>query len=193
MVSCVGTSSAALDKGDDMVDLVSQMVKSDECVKVMIGNANAYDKVLSEIKAEGFFDVSAVYEVSFSWDELISPNRVVIDDIPKDVVQRLTQGSGASLVSHINSRADSERMVVSSVFGVSGCFVDKSIKEPKYLLYAFDSGYSMLISFYPDDDGAVLVAGNLILNDDFKVDNADSIEASFKSFGIDDVTVKKIR
>ena len=196
MVSCSGASKSALDRGDEIVGLVSEMVKSDEYVNIILGNVSLYDEMLAEIKSMDFSKVTAIYELKVSQDELVkilAANRGNIDKLPKSLKDRLVRGLGSSLASYINSKTSTEKIVMSSVFNASKCFVDKSIKENQYLLYVFESGYSMLISFIPHEDGAVTASGSLILNDSLELDNADQIEASLKALGIKTITATKLK
>ncbi|MBQ3013139.1 MAG: hypothetical protein IJD74_06335 [Clostridia bacterium] len=196
MVSCDGASKSVLDKGDEIVSLVSEMVKSDEYANIMFNNISAYDELLSEIKATDFSKITAIYEIEISQDELIellASNNGEIDKLPKSLKDRLVQGLGSSLVSRINSQAGTDELVISSVFNASKCFVDKSIKGNQYLLYVFESGYSMLISFTPHEDGAVTASGSLILNDTLKFDTADEVESSFMVLGIKTINATKLK
>lgn len=196
MGSCEDGSKAALNKGNEVVALVSEMVKSDEYANIMLNNISAYDEMLSELKATDFSKITAVYELEISQDELIellASNNGDIDKLPKSLKDRLVQGLGASLVSRINSQAGTDELVISSLFNASKCFVDKNIKENQYLLYVFESGYSMLVSFIPHEDGAVTASGSLILNDMLEFDAADKAEASFKALGIKEITATKLK
>ncbi|MBE6684400.1 MAG: hypothetical protein E7592_01960 [Ruminococcaceae bacterium] len=196
MVSCDGSSKSALDRGDEIVELVSEMVKSDEYINIMLGNVSLYDEILAEIKAMDFSKVTAIYDLKVSQDELIEimgANRGDIDKLPKSLKDRFVRGLGSSLASHINSKAGTEELVISSLFNASKCYVDKSIKENQYLLYVFESGYSMLISFIPHEDGAVTASGSLILKDMLEFDTADKVEASFIALGIKTITATKLK
>lgn len=196
MVSCNGASKSVLDKGDEIVALVSEMVKSDEYANIMLGNVSAYDELLSELKVADFSKVTAIYELKISQDELIEmlvSNNGDVDKLPKALKDRLVRGLGSSLVSRINSQAGIEELAISSLFNASKCYVDKSIKKTQYLLYVFESGYSMLISFVPHEDGAVTASGSLILNDALELDAADQVESSLKALGINTITATKLK
>lgn len=196
MISCNFATESVIDRGDEIVELVSEMVKSDEYINIMLGNVSLYDEILAEIKAIDFSKVSAIYELKFSQDELIEmlpSSNGDVDKLPKVLKDRLVRGLSSALVSRINSRAGIEELAISSVFNASKCYVDKSIKENQYLLYVFESGCSMLISFVPHEDGAVTASGSLILNDSLEYDSADQIEASFKALGINTITATKLK
>lgn len=196
MVSCGGASKSVLGKGNEIVSLVSEMVKSDEYANIMFNNISAYDETLSELKATDFSKITAIYELEISQDELIellASNNGDIDKLPQSLKNRLISGLGSSLVSRFNSQAGTDELVISSVFNASKCFVDKSIKENQYLLYVFESGYSMLISFIPHEDGAVTASGSLILNDTLKFDTAEDVESSFMVLGIKTINATKLK
>ena len=196
MISCNFATESVIDRCDEIVELVSEMVKSDEYVNIILGNVSLYDEMLAEIKSMDFSKVTAIYELKVSQDELVkilAANRGNIDKLPKSLKDRLVRGLGSSLASYINSKTSTEKIVMSSVFNASKCFVDKSIKENQYLLYVFESGYSMLISFIPHEDGAVTASGSMILNDSLELDNADQIEASLKALGIKTITATKLK
>ena len=195
MVSCNGASKSALDRGDEIVELVSEMVNSDEYINIMLGNVSACEDLLSEIR-EVEFSSAAIYELKVSEDELIellTAKRGDANKLSESLQDKLVDGLGSSFASYINLGTSTEKMVMSSVFNASKCFVDKSIKENQYLLYVFESGYSMLISFVPHEDGAVTASGNLILNDRLELDTADQVEASLKFLGINTITATKLK
>lgn len=196
MISCSGASKSALDRGDEIVELVSEMIKSDEYINIILGNVSLYDEMLAEIKSMDFSKVTAIYELKVSEDELIellTAKRGDANKLSESLQDKLVDGLGSSFASYINLGTSTEKMVMSSVFNASKCFVDKSIKENQYLLYVFESGYSMLISFIPHEDGAVTASGSLILNDRLELDNADQIEASLKALGIKTITATKLK
>lgn len=195
MISCDGASESVIDRGDEIVELVSEMVNSDEYINIMLGNVSAYEDLLSEIR-EVEFSSAAIYELKVSEDELIellTAKRGDANKLSKSLQDKLVDGLGSSFASYINLGTSTEKMVMSSVFNASKCFVDKSIKENQYLLYVFESGYSMLISFVPHEDGAVVASGNLILNDRLELDTADQVEASLKFLGINTITATKLK
>lgn len=195
MISCDGASESMIDRGDEIVELVSEMVNSDEYINIMLGNVSAYEDLLSEIR-EIDFSRATIYELKASEDELVellTAKRGDADKLPKSLKDKLVCGLGSSFASYINLGTSTEKIVMSSVFNASKSFVDKSIKENQYLLYVFESGYSMLISFVPHEDGAVTASGSLILNDRLELDTADKIEASLKALGINTITATKLK
>ena len=195
MISCDGASESVIDRGDEIVGLVSEMVKSDEYINIMLGNVSAYEDLLSEIR-EIDFSSAAIYELKVSEDELVellTAKRGDADKLSESLKDKLVCGLGASFASYINIGTSTEKIIMSSVFNASKSFVDKSIKENQYLLYVFESGCSMLISFVPHEDGAVTASGSLILNDRLEFGTADQVEASLKVLGINTITVTKLK
>jgi len=195
MISCDGASESVIDRGDEIVELVSEMVNSDEYINIMLGNVSAYEDLLSEIR-EIDFSRATIYELKASEDELVellTAKRGDADKLSESLKDKLVCGLGSSFASYINLGTSTEKVIISSVFNTSKSFVDKSIKENQYLLYVFESGYSMLISFVPHEDGAVVASGSLILNDSLELDNADQIEASLKALGIKTITATKLK
>lgn len=195
MISCDGASESVINRGDEIVGLVSEMVNSDEYINIMLGNVSAYEDLLSEIR-EIDFSRATIYELKASEDELVellTAKRGDADKLPESLKDKLVCGLGSSFASYINLGTSTEKIVMSSVFNASKSFVDKSIKENQYLLYVFEAGYSMLISFVPHEDGAVTASGSLILNDRLELDTADKIEASLKALGINTITATKLK
>lgn len=196
MMSCGGASGSELDRGGEIVDIVSEMVKNEDYAKAMLGNIGLYDEAFDEVKNIDFTKISAIYELEFSVDDLLKElvaKNGSIDNLSGHLKDRLVSGIGSSIASHVNSKAGTDNVVASSVFSANKVFVDKTIKENKYLLYAFESGCSMLVSFVPHEDGAVVATGMLILNEDLACESADQVTSSFKAFGLDSITANKIK
>ena len=124
--------------------------------------------------------------------KLYSQN-VDVEKLPESIKNKISQGLGRSLATFVNSKAGPDEVAVSSIFSAEDCFVDESIKENKYLLYVFEPGCSMLISLVPREDGAVTSSGTLILNDAFKSESNEQIEASFKELGCGEISAKEIK
>ncbi len=196
MMSCGNTSGSELDRGGEIVEMVSEMVKNEDYAKVMLGNTGLCDEVFEKVKNIDFAKISAIYELEFSEEELLKKlvaKNGNIDNLSDPLKNRLVSGVGVSIASHVNSKAGSENMVASSVFSANKVFVDKNIRESKYLLYAFEDGCSMLVSFVPREDGAVVATGTLILNQTLVCESADRVESSFKALGLDSITANKIK
>ena len=195
-VSCDAPTKSLTQRCDEIVSAVAEMVNSDEYVQAMIGGISAYNEEISKIKAVDFSKVQAKYELGFSQDELLKKlysQKVDVEKLPEPIKNKLSLGLGSSLASLVNSKAGSDKMAVSAIFSAGDCFVDESIKENKYLLYVFEPGCSMLISFVPREDGAVTSSGTLILNEAFKNGSAEQIEASFKELGCGGISAKEIK
>ena len=196
MMSCGSASKSYLDRGGEIVETVSQMVNNEDYAKVMLGNVGLYDEVLEKVKNVDFTKTAAVYELSFPEEDLLKElvaRNGSIDNLSRPLKDKLISGIGSSIASHVNSKAGSGNVIVSSVFSASKVFVDKSIKENKYLLYVFEPGCSMLISLIPNEDGAVVATGMLILNEDLACESADQVTSSFKTLGLDSITANKIK
>lgn len=196
MMSCGSTSTSYLDRGGEIVDIVSEMVKNEDYAKAMLGNVGLYDEVLEKVKNVDFTKTAAVYELSFPEEDLLKElvaRNGSIDNLSRPLKDKLISGIGSSIASHVNSKAGSGNVIVSSVFSASKVFVDKNIKENKYLLYVFEPGCSMLISLIPNEDGAVAATGMLILNEDLVCESADQVTSSFKTLGLDSITANKIK
>ena len=192
-VSCDAPSKSLTQRCDEIVSAVAEMVNSDEYVQAMIGGISAYDEEISKIKAVDFSKVQAKYELGFSQDDLLKKlysQKVDVEKLPESLKDKLSLGLGSSLASFINSKAGTDEMIASSLFAASKCFVDETVKESKFFLYVFEPDCSMLISFVPNEDGAVSASGALIMNEAFENGSAEQIEASLKKFGFGEIAVK---
>ena len=195
-VSCDTPTKSLVERGDEIVSMVAEMVNSEEYVQAMIGNVNAYEEQISRVKAVDFSNPSAKYELEFDVDELmkkLANGKFDFEKLSEPFKDKISAGVGNSLASAVTSKSGSDKLVVASIFNATKCFVDESIKENEYLLYVFEPGCSMLISFVPHEDGAVSASGVLVLNDDFKTDSEEQIEQSFKELGCGEISVNKIK
>ena len=195
-VSCDTPSKSILERGDEIISIVSDMVASDEYIEAMSGGASAYDELISEVKTIDFSKIATVYELNIPEKETLkklSRQNFDMDKMPQSVIDKLYLGIGSSLASYINGKGGSDSLVVATFFSAGKCFVDKSITHKKHLLYAFESGHLMLISFVPREDGAVSASSHFILNDEFLSADAKQISESFEEFGLDGITITKIK
>ncbi len=196
MVSCGDTSRSELERGGEIVEIVSEMVKNEDYAKAVLGNTGLYGEVLEKVKNIDFTKISAIYELEFSEKELLKKlvaKNGSIDNLSGPLKDRFVSGIGSSIAGYVSSKADSDNIVASSVFFANKVFVDKNIRESKYLLYAFEAGCSMLISIVPHEGGAVVATGRLILNEALVCESADRVTSSFKALGLDSITANKIK
>ena len=194
--SCDAPTRSFTEYGDEVVAMVSEMANNDEYIRAMIGNISGYDEEFSKVKTIDFSNPSAKYELEIDLDELmkkLSNGKYDFEKLSEPLQDKISAGLGNSLASAVTSKSGSDKLVVASILSAGKCFVDESIKESKYLLYVFEPGCSMLISFVPGEGGAVSASGVLILNDNFKTDSEEQIELSFKELGCGEISASQIK
>ena len=195
-VSCGGAAPSITERGEEVIALIGEIAASDDYLDVMTGNMSAYEKLLAEVRAVDYSEISAVYELELSREQLflkLYGIHLGMDELSEAVENKLTDGLGSELATHINSKDKMPAAVVSTVYTASKTFVDKSIEENRYLLYTLEGGYPVLVSFMPGEDGAVYATAKMILSSSFEATDAEQISSSFAKMGFDGINVTKVK
>lgn len=182
-------------QGLEIVQLMSEMTQSEECVKVLYSGDSNIRTIIRNIGIGDFSSPKAVYAVSIADDELAAMTIAMagLDDLGNVSGQLrncLMQRTLASLMTQINAMGGMEILAASSVCTVGKTFVDENVTENVIYLYVYENAIPVAVIFTIGEDQAVSASGIFIMYDGFTCSSADEIRSFFNNIDIAvDITV----
>lgn len=177
----------------DVISLMDKMLRSEEYLGVY-NLTSAYADTLNILKNGNYSSPSAVYSISIPDESLadaLSLNASDVSKMPSELSNYINSSAATSCVSRVNQVAGSTSIVVSSALSAQKVFVCEDIKYTIILLYTFENGCPIVVTFIPGESGAVRAVGQFIINADFNTNSERQIEESFAVAGIRNVEAKK--
>ena len=144
----------------------------------------------NKIKNGDYSNPSAVYKLSVPADALMQVD-TDLDKLSTDLKEYVHSATYISFASRINQSAGSTSLAVASALSAQNSFMCEGIKDNTVLLYVFDSGYPIVVSFIPGESGSSRAIGYFIINDNFMCGSAREIEESCAIAGVKGVEAKK--
>ena len=189
LTSCNGKPKSLTECGEDVISLMAEMLESEE-YKSLYNLPAAYDDQINMLREGNYSKSIAVYELLISEEELLDKT-INKDELSKELYEYICSSAYVSFASRINQTSGSEAMVVSSVFTAQKTYANKNIDSSKIYLYVFEKGCPVAVTFVSDGGDALRAVGHFIMNDEFIVEDENSIKESCEDLGINDITVKK--
>ena len=177
-------------RGEEVIELMEEMVRSESYAE-MYSLGQGYEDILTKVREGNYSTISSVYEISLP-DDLHLYNKIDKDSLPGKLYDYVTASSYSSFATLVNQQTRVQSVVVAAAFSVSMTFVNKKATESKVYLYVFDDGYPIVVSFIAGEESSFRAVGNFILNEQFMTDEADSIESSCESMGINGVEATRV-
>lgn len=174
-------SSNLLTKGDEIVSLMNEMVRS-ESYQAAVVSGDSLQSEIDKIADGDYTASSAVYEISIpdaTYDNImsISMDGDKKDDMSDELYAYLEQRMLSSIACQINGAyVGASYLAVSSVFSASKTFVNSDMESDTIYLYIFENGYPVMISFVRGDDGAVSATGYFIMYSDLAGATQEDVE-----------------
>ena len=190
--SCSNKPASLSDRGQQVVSLMDEMIKSEEYAKAYASFAGT-EKLLEELRSHDRSNPTAVYELSVPLENLL-PASVDTDKMSDALADYLRGSTYVSFASKLQIKGGySEALSLVSMYAAQITFTESGLKEETVYLYVFEEGYPITVSFIPGEDGAVRAIGYLILLNDFATDDEKTIEASCTASGVYGVKAKKVK
>ncbi len=188
--SCGGKKMSAEDCGEEIIYLLDEMVNSDEYIEMYVSSSvyqNELKDTVDKLRKGDYSDPQAIYELSLENTDLADE----FDGLPKDLESYMNSKYAVSFSSQINAAAGTTALMASSVFTASKSFVCDEIYENTVLLYVFEDGCPIVVSFSPGESDAVSVSATFILHEEFNADSEKDVERSCEELGIKGVEANK--
>lgn len=197
--SGMAQSSDLLTKGDEIVSLMNEMVRSEDYQAAMNPGVSLQSEV-EKIAAGDYTKASAVYEIRIPDDTYENIMQVGLDgagkdDLSADLYAYLEQKMLSSIALQINARyIGTSALAASSIFTATKTFVNTELENGTIYLYTFEHGYPVMISFVRGDDGTVSAIGYFIMDSDLSGATQKDVENMLgNTMFLMDAHVKKIR
>ena len=189
--SCAVRASSLTDRGQRVISLMDEMIKSEEYSKAYVSISGTED-LIEDLRFADRSEPTAVYELSVSLENLL-PASVDVDKMSATLADYLRGATYVSFASKLQDKDSYYNIAVSSIYTAQITFSDSSVKDEVVYLYVFEEGYPIIVSFVPGEDGAVRAIGQLLLIDDFATDDEKTVENSCALSGVFGVEAKKIK
>ena len=187
--SCNIISRSLLECGEDIVSLMAEMIESEE-YKSLYNLPVAYEDQVNRLLEGNYSKSIAVYEILISEDELLDKT-IDKEGLSKELYEYVCSSAYVSFASRINQTSGVEAMSVSAVFTAQKTYANKNIDSSKIYLYVFEKGCPVAVTFVSDGGDALRAVGHFIMNDEFIVEDENSIKKSCEALGINGTTVQK--
>lgn len=179
-----------VEKGLEVIKILKEKADSKAYATMVMASAELYDSDrLSMVRAQDVTNVKKIYRMTQS--EQFMNALMTLDRKDVGGLDQFSEGLKKSLqdqilLSFLNiiGKKDVESLAISSTLRTGTLFVDENMANVREtLIYVFEDGYPVAVSFLGSEDGAVSASGSFLFLDDFKGDTEtdvrDSILASF--------------
>ena len=189
LASCNGNPKSLTECGEDVISLMAEMLESEE-YKSLYNLPAAYDDQVNMLCEGNYSQSIAVYELIISEEELLDKT-IDKDELSKELYEYICSSTYVSFASRINQTSGVEAMSVSAVFTAQKTYANKNIDASKIYLYVFEKGCPIAVTFVADGEDSLRAVGHFIMNDEFIVEDENSIKKSCEALGITGTTVQK--
>lgn len=182
---CEETTKSLYAQGMELVQLMSEMTRSEEYVGLFTGNSEIRSKI-EAISTGDFTTPKAVYALSIPSEELAQ--LVGLDDlngISEGLQAFLMRRTLTALVTQLNGLDGAETLAAASLCTIEKSFVDESIHDHVIYLYTFDQAVPVAVTFTVGEDQTVCANGMFILHDGFSYSSAEQIQSIFSDISME--------
>ena len=174
----------------DVISLLTEMTASDEYQK-MYGLQESQIALINKLKSGNYTKPSAVYELTVT-DETINYYMAEygMDKISDSLKDSFVKTMNSSLANFVNKAVGVDATVVGALLNAGKSFICPEAEKAFTLLYVYENGNPILITFTPGEGGAVGVGCGYLFSDSFPVESEQKIEEFFISADVG-VTAKK--
>ena len=151
--------------------------------------------MVSVVSIENVNKYKAVYKVSFDPEKALgnfSDRFVDYDKLSANLQEKIIAQVYGSIPSMINFNNGTSATAFAALFNDGGIIKDDSLKEKSILVFVFESGYPVWITYSPVDNGLVSYVSNWIIADCTKIDSEESFINELHLNNITTLEVKKI-
>lgn len=168
--------------GMEAVTLLGEMAHSQDYMEMMgIRNSLSESAEMNILRLGDYSNPVQIYELSFEGDvtSLLALSGVTIPDSLKEMVgKRYFSNFASTIIANYGS----DRLALFSLFRASYLFADAS-KEPgnHVLLYCYDKGYPVEVSFSYGDNGAILAEATFFMVDDLDTSSVEALQNAIQT------------
>ncbi|MBQ3970059.1 MAG: hypothetical protein II685_06220 [Clostridia bacterium] len=152
--------------------------------------------MVSVVSNENVNKYKAVYKVSFDPEKVLgsfTDKFENYDKLSSNLQKKIIAQVYGSIPSMINSNKGTSAMAFAALFNDGGSIKDDTLKERMILVFVFESGYPIWITYSPVDNDLVSYVSNWIIADCTKIDSEDSFIKELQLDNIPTLEVKMIK
>ncbi len=172
--------------GLDITYLLSEMASSDEYITFFTGDTAVKD-VVKKIGDGDYSKPKAVYEIMIT-DEMFERlvDTASLDNATDELKKSLTDRVRSSFITQLNGTAGVNSLAASGICTAGKTFINP-IADGIILVYTYENGYPIAITFTAEPDGLAGASGTFVMVEDF-----DSIEGIKSYFSETDIEVLEV-
>lgn len=165
--------------GMDIVNMLSEMARSDDLLSVYTANTDIKD-ILMNLGNQEYGTPDAVYAITVPEEALINMAEWnSLQNTSEALKGYLMQRFLASLMSQINAMGGVENLAASSVCTVGKTFVGENADQNVIYLYVYEDAAPVAVTFILGEDHTVSASGTFILYDGFTCGSSEEIRSVF--------------
>ncbi len=169
-----------------------------ETYRNMISSSAALNDsdMIHAVSSENVVEYKAVYEVTFDPEKALGTitDRVEEFDTLSEYLQtKIIAQVYGSIPTLINSKKGSSALAFAAMFSDSGSIKHKTQKEKTILVFVFESGYPIWVTYNSDREGTVSYVSNWIIADCAQIDSEETFIRELHIDNVPTLEVKKIR
>ncbi len=186
-----------IEAGLESAARMKEAVCSEAYRNIMSASAMVNDQEMVDIvSSENVNKYKAVYEVTFDPEKVlgtISDRFEGYDELSENLQKKIIAQVYGSLPSLINSGSGTTAMAFAALFNDGGSITHKAMTGRRTLVFVFESGCPVWVTYSSGDAGTVSYVSNWIVSDCTKIDSEGSLIKEFHLDNVPTVEVKKIR
>lgn len=170
--------------GLDVIDMLSEMTRSENYIGIYTANSEIKDIIL-ELGKHTYETPSAVYAITVPKDTLTGMAELSnLEGASEELKNYLLQRVMASLMSQINAMSGVENLAASSVCTVGKTFVSENATENVIYIYVYEGTVPVAVTFTLGEDHTVSATGTFIFYDGFTYGSAEEIRNVFSDIAV---------
>ena len=175
--------------GLDVVQLMSEMTRSEEYIGLHTGSTNIHS-IIQSISTYDYVSPKAVYSISIPNETLSAMAELNhMMDASDELKAFLKQRVLGSMMTQINGMSGVENLAASSICTAEKTFVHENIDANIIYIYTYDNAIPVAITFTLGEDHTVSASGVFVMYDGFTCGSADEIKSFFSDITVDIVEV----
>lgn len=186
------SSTSLVDAGKTVINLMSEMINSEEYQQMLTPSVSSYDDVISKLRNIDYDTPSAIYEINIQTDYIFDTLGLDEQALSTTLWEYINDSAHVSLATQINAQVGPEAVAISSIFSAQLCFVNNEVVENTLYLYTYDHAYPIAVSFVIGEDGAVRAIGYFIINDSLNSAQIENIRAALPALGFRNAQIAPI-
>lgn len=186
----IGTADKSLEQyGMDVINLMDEMLRSDEYLTMMTSAAEFQD-IVEEMRTGDYAEPENVYKIAIPNDVLGSMLQVlgedtgVLDGMSDTLYKALNKKVAAGMVNQLNAQAGVTHLALTSIFTANKVFVSDEADQDYIYLYTFENGYPIVVTFTMGEGGAVTASGSFFMNEEISFESVDEVKSLLEQVGI---------